>query len=58
MPAPAEPAMERAVTPFEQLAEPEPEAAPPAAVTAPPDADAWESLLASLRLELKSASQT
>jgi hypothetical protein len=55
MPGPVEPAVEQAATPFQSP--PEPETAPAPAAATSSDADAWESLLASLRLELKSASQ-
>jgi hypothetical protein len=56
--APAEPMEQQAAAPFEPPPTPEPETAPAPAAATSPDVDAWESLLASLKLELKSASQT
>src|ERR1700744_749429 len=57
MPAPIEPMVEQAAASFESPPTPEPETVPAPAATSP-DVDAWESLLASLKLELKIASQT
>lgn len=57
MPVPVEPRVEQAAAAFEQPPEPEPEVASAPAAPTSSEADAWDSLLASLKQELKNAAQ-